>query len=443
MSIMYRLPAFLDSHSHLSGVAIASLQPDFSAIDDPTKLISELQKKASAGSSPLTVTVGEALKALDTDALAKLSERPLILRHTSGHCGYFNSAAARLIGAETGLRFEKDFIPYLSSLPLPSESVLLDALTNAQHLYATHGYTTAQDGALDLRLAKLYRLASEKKRLFLDVVGYANINEADDIYRELGEYASGYRDGFRLGGVKVFLDGSPQAGTAHMSGTDFSASALMTDTELCDALRYAGERGIQLLAHCNGDLAAHQLVRCLEKVDNARPRRTVMIHAQFLPTELMPAMRAYGVIPSFFVSHIRVYGNLHLKNFGERAEYISPLRSAFEAGLRPTIHEDSPVLPPDPLRSAADAVLRLSASGRVLGERERISISDALTCLTVNAAHQYFEEDKKGFCTRQNYIELSTSPYCTSPEELTAIRVTRTVKDGNVLYSEKTAESLV
>ncbi len=437
----YRLPAFLDAHSHLSGVAVASLQADLSAFDDPTELISELRKRALDSTGPLTVTVGEVLPLLDPTELEPLTDRPLVLRHTSGHYGYFNRAAASLVEAESGLRYEKDFIPYLSRIPLPSTEALLDALTDAQLLYASRGYTTAQDGAIDLRLAKLYRRAAESRRLFLDVVAYADLNEADGIYRELSEYSSGYRNGLRLGGVKVFLDGSPQAGTASMSGTDFSAPLSLTDAELCDALRYAGERKTQLLAHANGDLAAQQLVRCLRAVDNARPRRTVMIHAQFLPTDLMPAMRAYGVIPSFFVSHVRVYGDLHLKSFGGRAEFISPVRSAISAGLRPTLHEDSPVMPPDPLRSMADAVRRLSASGRILGISERISVSDALTCLTANAAHQYFEENEKGFCTRQNYIELNASPY--DVDEIGTLRVTRTVKDGKVLYAEKTAESLV
>ncbi len=437
----YRLPAFLDAHSHLSGVAVASLQADLSAFDDPSELITELRQRASDVDGPLTVTVGEALPRLDPTELEALTDSPLVLRHTSGHYGYFNRAAASMVGALSGLRYEKDFIPYLSRLPLPSTDALLNALTDAQRLYASRGYTTAQDGTLDLRLAKLYRRAAEGGRLFLDVVGYANMNEADDIYRELSDYSSGYRGGFRLGGIKVFLDGSPQAGTASMSGTDFSAPLSLTDAELCDALRYAAERGAQLLAHANGDLAAQQLVRCLRAVDNARPRRTVMVHAQFLPTDLMPAMRAYGVIPSFFVSHVRVYGDLHLKNFGERAAFISPVRSAISAGLLPTLHEDSPVMPPDPLRSMADAVRRRSASGNVLGESERITVIEALTCLTANSAHQYFEEDRKGFCTRQSYIELNASPY--DVDGVDTLRVTRTVKDCKVLYAEKTAESLV
>ncbi len=432
----YRFPSFLDAHSHLSGVAVASLQPDLSELTDPTELISKLKESSAVGSGLLTVTVGELLPKLDLSELDSLTDRPLVLRHTSGHYGYFNHAVASIVGVESGMRYEKNFIPYLSRLPLPSTDALLDALDSAQHLYASRGYTTAQDGAIDLRLAKLYLRAAETERLFLDVVTYAVLNDADSIYRELAEYTSGYRNHLRLGGVKVFLDGSPQAGTANMSDTDFSAPESMTDAELCNALRYAGERGIQLLAHCNGDLAARQLVRCLRAVDNARPRRTVMIHAQFLPSDLMPAMRAYGVIPSFFVSHVRAYGDLHLKNFGSRAELISPVRSAISAGLRPTLHEDSPVLPPDPLRSLTDAVRRLSASGRLLGESERVSVSDALTCLTANAAYQYFEEDSKGFCTSKDFIELNTSPYSLPLDKLDTLRVVRTVKDDRDIYLE-------
>ena len=49
--------------------------------------------------------------------------------------------------------------------------------------------------------------------------------------------------------------------------------------------------------------------------------RPVMIHAQLLGRDQLPAVRRLGVIPSFFVSHVYHWGDIHLENLGpERAE---------------------------------------------------------------------------------------------------------------------------
>ena len=42
------------------------------------------------------------------------------------------------------------------------------------------------------------------------------------------------------------------------------------------------------------------------------------------------------------------------------------------------------------------AVNRVSKDGVVMGEKQRVSVLQALRAVTVNAAYQYFEEDVKG-----------------------------------------------
>ena len=61
-----------------------------------------------------------------------------------------------------------------------------------------------------------------------------------------------------------------------------------------------------------------------------------------------------------------------------------------------TLHQDSPVLPPNPLEAVWCAVNRISRQGVSMGEAQRISPLQALRAVTIDAAYQYFEEDSKG-----------------------------------------------
>ena len=108
----------------------------------------------------------------------------------------------------------------------------------------------------------------------------------------------------------MFLDGSPQGRTAwlrrpYAGEADYRGRGTLTDGQALDMIRRAGAEGVQLLAHCNGDAACAQYLAALETavregVDLAA-MRPVMIHAQLLGRDQLPAVKRLGVIPSFFV----------------------------------------------------------------------------------------------------------------------------------------------
>ena len=61
-----------------------------------------------------------------------------------------------------------------------------------------------------------------------------------------------------------------------------------------------------------------------------------------------------------------------------------------------TQHHDAPVALPNSIAILATQVNRTTRSGQVLGPDQRVSAWDALRSITINAAYQYFEEDRKG-----------------------------------------------
>ena len=247
----------------------------------------------------------------------------------------------------------------------------------------------------------------------------------------------------------MFLDGSPQSRTAWMRtpylGSEDRGYPTLTDRQVYGYAERAVKEGRQILAHCNGDAAAEQYLAALEQVKagglDLAAVRPVMIHAQLLGLDQIPRLASLGVIPSFFVAHVYHWGDTHIRNFGrERAGRISPARSAWEAGLPFTFHQDAPVIRPDMAETLWCAVCRRTRSGQLLGEEERIPVEEALKAVTIHGAYQYGEEREKGSLTpgkKADLVILDRNPMEAAPEELREIRVLETIKEGKTVFSRK------
>ena len=163
-----------------------------------------------------------------------------------------------------------------------------------------------------------------------------------------------------------------------------------------------------------------------------------MIHAQTVRHDQLSRMARVGMIPSFFAAHVYHWGDVHLKNLGRaRADRISPARAAQKRGMPYTFHQDTPVLPPDMLETVWCAVNRVTGEGVLLGEEERVSVQEALEAVTIHAAYQYFEEDRKGSLKEgklADLVILSANPLTVPPQDIKNIRVLETVKEGETVY---------
>ncbi|MGL4664350.1 MAG: amidohydrolase family protein, partial [Clostridium butyricum] len=79
----------------------------------------------------------------------------------------------------------------------------------------------------------------------------------------------------------------------------------------------------------------------------------------------------------------------------------------------------------------------VTKKGTLLGKDERIPVYEALKAVTINAAYQYFEEDKKGSIEvgkKADFVILDKNPLEIPIENIKEIKVVETIKDGNTLY---------
>ncbi len=473
------MPAFIDGHSHFSACANALFQVPLSetlSFDEIGQRIRQHIKEQQVPAGNFVIAQGYDHNHLKEKAhptkefLDRIApDHPLVLQHQSGHMGVMNSLALRSLGITpqtepleggmigkqngelTGYLEENAFIYYLRQLPMPSMQQLLQAFEKTQKMYASYGITTVQEGMLVEQLAHLYQPLLEQKRLWLDVVGYGDIKAADALKQLLKDHLQDYKDHFRLGGYKIFLDGSPQGRTAwmlhpyHNAADGYCGYPTMTDQEVEDAIRLALQDDTQLLAHCNGDAAAEQYISAAERVaegtDRLKNIKPVIVHAQLTTPEQLERANRLGMMPSFFVAHIYHWGDVHILNFGlQRAQEISAAGSAQRLGMPFSFHQDSPVIPPNMLETVWCAVCRTTKEGVLLGKDQRLTALQALQAVTIHAAYQYSEQDKKGTIAvgkRADLVILSADPLEVQPEQIREIQVLETIKDGKTVYKKQ------
>ena len=469
------LPSFLDAHSHFTAVANQFLQADLSGCRswaDIQNRIRDYIRRERVPAGQWVTAQGYDHNQLsecrhpDRACLdAAAPENPVVICHQSGHMGVFNTAALERLGVTgdtpcpaggvigqacgvpTGYMEENAFLEFQKRVPMMPLEAFLGAYRKAQGLYASHGITTVQEGLLRRELVPLYQALLADGSLQLDVVAYGDEAGTAAARQAIPDSARRYQGHFKLGGYKMFLDGSPQGRTAwlrqpYRGEAAYRGYGTLTDAQVLGMVRRAGTEGMQLLAHCNGDAACAQYLAALETaagegVDMAA-MRPVMIHAQLLGRDQLPAVKRLRVIPSFFVAHVYHWGDIHWENLGPgRADRISPAGSAAELGIPFTFHTDAPVIPPDLLETVWCAVNRVTRSGRLLGAEERVDARTALEAVTANAAFQYFEERDKGTLSpgkRADLVILDRDPLAVPPEELRDIRVLETWKDGAAIF---------
>jgi predicted amidohydrolase YtcJ len=86
------------------------------------------------------------------------------------------------------------------------------------------------------------------------------------------------------------------------------------------------------------------------------------------------------------------------------------------------------------------AVNRRTTGGDVLGDDQKISPVDALRAVTIDAAWQYFEEDRKGSIEPgklADMVILSADPLEVDPKTIGDIKVLETIMEGVSVYTHK------
>lgn len=254
-------------------------------------------------------------------------------------------------------------------------------------------------------------------------------------------------------GVKFWMDGSPYAGGAAVA-EPYEVNPLTTDrlhlkpghigAVMIPEAEYEAEftdyhtRGFQIATHVQGELAVDRVLDVAERVLSAHPRadhRHRLEHNALITEAQLERAQALGFTTSFFIDHVRFYGDKLPALFGdERTQRYMPIGTAQRIGHRVTVHADTPATPLGPLGSLATMVRRLpQAGGTPVGEQERLTRMQALEAITINAAWQLGLEASRGSLEvgkQADLILLDRNPMTVPEDQIEGTQVLGTLIKG-------------
>ena len=395
--------------------------------------------------------------------------RPIGVQHASGHILNVNTKALELAGLlrkgidhpgiplgddglPTGeLKGPEAMMPAAPHVGFDRDILACDelGLRYFARLCVRKGVTTAADMASMLppeAVDMMARVTGEdgfpvrvvSLRRFLGIAPHELISRALEL-----RAASTER--LRLGTIKIVVDGSIQGFSARLKWPGYYNGApnglwYVAPEQLRAALAGALEHGVQIHAHTNGDEATELLLDCVEEAlvkFPARDHRFTIQHGQLINAAQFRRIKMLGMCVNLFPNHHFYWGDQHYATTvgPERAERMNACATALANGVPLAIHSDAPVTPLGPLFTAWCAVNRRTASGRILGAAERISVPDALRTITLGAAYTLKLDHEIGSIEcgkRADLAVLEDDPLEIGGGKLKDVRVWGTVQDGRV-----------
>jgi predicted amidohydrolase YtcJ len=478
-------PGFVDGHAHVAQFGLQAMAANLLAAPDGNgdsidDLLTELKDFAAGpdvGRTGWIVGLGYDDSVLaegrhpTRDDLDKVStELPVIAVHISGHFSAVNSKGLELIGYDSesedppggvirrrpGSNEPNGVLEELASIPVMLKQLVPKTPEDAVYIMQkgvekamSFGYTTAQEGRAFASTHELLAAYSERIGFPIDVVSYIDYTELAPL--ESAWNQRGYENGYRVGGMKITLDGSPQGRTAWRTqpyiippdglDADYAGYAAISDDDANAAVDLAYRNNWQVLVHANGDAAIDQFLAAVTSataMHGKGDRRTTLIHGQYVREDQLDKMAELDITASLFPMHTFYWGDWHKQIIGDQlGNKISPMRSALNRGIAVTSHTDAPVALPNLMQVMWATVNRTSRSGVTIGADEKITPEEAFKAITIWGARQHFEEGDKGSIEvgkRADLIVLSDNPLTIAEDHINQIVVMETIKDGAVVW---------
>lgn len=482
------MPGFIEPHSHPIAAAQFAATIDVSGFTHTSRagVMQTLRDEIDGAPGDWALAFGWDPVMIDDLTAPTLSEldalspdRPLMILTQMMHDAYANSAALAAAGIGpntpnppageyvrdadgtlTGTVREVGAINALfAAMPRPpkgTNDLLLNLFMGA---YARAGYTTVGvlgpvgNDADPIGLLKRRTVASP----LVQTIIYALPDQL--AATDMPEARTGTAP---VVGVKFWMDGSPYAGGAavrepyevnelttdrlHLKPGHVGAVMIPADDYLSMFTEYH-TRGYQIATHVQGENAVDRVLDVAEQVLANYPRadhRHRLEHNALITKAQLERAHAIGFTTSFFIDHIRFYGDKLPALFGpERAERYMPILTAQQAGHVVTVHSDTPATPLGPLRSLVTMLERMPNEGgdAPIGAAERLSRMDALKAMTINAAWQLGLEDTRGTLSvgKQADMVMLTQDLTTVPvDQIEATEVLATWINGQPVDARKT-----
>ncbi|HEY8444670.1 MAG TPA: amidohydrolase [Bacilli bacterium] len=394
----------------------------------------------------------------DLDEISK--DYPILLLRACGHIGVVNSKALELIDANVNIDggyvdYEKGIL-YENALSLLEDDESIDDIKETLQkaiVYAnSFGITSVQTDDFQKDYQKVlsaYLELHQEKKLTCRVYEQCllpNLEILEDFLKN--GYYSGYGDDyFKIGPLKLLLDGSLGARTAALTKPycdDLTTSGLLTydDYELEAIMKYANSFNMQIAVHCIGDKAMKQALAIFHKLHN--PLRPSIIHCQIMDEEIQNQFQALQVLALIQPIFLHYDHRIVEKRVGEdlaRTSYA--FKTLLNKGVKLALGTDSPIDTINPFANLYCAITRKDLEGNPpqgWNPQEKLTLDEALQLYTQGSSYASFEENKKGIIKSgffADMIVLNQDIFNITSNQLLKTEVEYTIVGGKIVYQKK------
>ncbi len=479
------LPGFIDAHFHLVMEAYRSHQVNAAHCTGEEEVVELVRQRAAQTPPGQWILGGQWYKGLwpgqhfptrvSLDAAAP--QHPVALWSKDGHVLWVNSLALQHANIS-------------AATPEPSNGAILrDGDGNPTGILQEYEATSLVERVIDRDDPVLTRHLVEAKLRELQSMGITGIHEIEDndAFRLLQQLrdegvlrtrvqmilprsvlpelrAVGLQTGFgddmlRLGGIKIFADGTLGSQTAAMldgfeGNPDNRGILALPEQEMRETVSAAADMGISIAIHAIGDRAARVALNSIELAQrqlagagsDAQARtaklRYRLEHVQLIAPEDLQRMQRMGVIASVQPFHAVADRDLAERYWGKRHRRAYAYRTMQQMGIPLALGSDAPVETFDPLRILYAATMRNDTETRQRPPwlpNQALPVAQALWAYTLGAAYAGGEEDSKGSLTPGKLgdaVVLREDILSTPQEKMPENGVQATILGGNVMYGE-------
>lgn len=484
------IPAFNDSHCHILATGLNAVRLDLRGVKSCGEIIERGKKYVEE--TPLSDTdwivgygfdhnIFEDPVLPDMGVAQAISRKyPVFLDRVCGHVGTVNQAALDIVGYDeqtviTGGILDKDKNGRLNGIlreaaldkmrrviPQPSKETLMIALRKIMEQSNRFGITSVQtddleSAALDSVL-ELYDCLISKNALTLRIYEEIQQPRVPEIksFLDRGLRTGDGNDYFKIGNIKLLVDGSLGARTAYMAA-DYADDAgnagvaVYQQEALDEVVALAHSSGMQIAFHAIGDGAVCQAITAVERAQeqfmNTGLRHRI-VHCQFVDADLLRRMKQAGICadiqPAFTASD---YPLVASRLGAEREPWGYLWRTM--AGMQIPLGggSDSPVETMDPIWGIHCAVTREDGNGQPAGgwhPQEKLTVAQAVALYTRGSAYVQFAEKEKGQLVPgmlADFAVLSENIFEIPGSRIRDIRVEKTYIGGKMCYDMHEAKN--
>lgn len=467
-------PGFIDSHVHffIGGFNLSSVQ--LRDAQSPEEFIRRITEFA-ATQKPGTWILGGDWDHENWGGELPTKEwidqhtpdHPVWITRLDGHMSLANSAALKIAGIDnrvkdveggtivrdqkgniTGIFKDKATSLIDTKIPPATDQQVDLALQAAMHYVASHGVTSVHHMA---GYMEALERARDNENMITRIYAAMPLSEWSELSEKIRKEGRGDK-WLKIGGLKGFVDGSLGSHTAAFFEpyTDVSNdSGLFTNPpeKLKTWITAADKEGLHLMIHAIGDRAIHTLLNIFDSVtleNGNKDRRWRIEHAQHFATEDFERLATLNIIPSVQPYHAIDDGRWAEKVIGpERIKTTYAFRSLFDTGVKVAFGSDWFVAPPSPIEGIYAAVTRRTIDGEYPEgwvPEQKVTVEEALTAYTINAAYASFDENIKGSLEPgklADFVILDQNLTTIQPEQIREATVLQTFVGGKSVFKKE------